>query len=68
MLTQHLRQMERDGLIVRADLSGKVPCVEYSLSDPHGLAVSRLLHILAAWSKECLTNVSHDHISSIEKM
>ena len=50
MLTQHLRQMERDGIIVRTDLSGKVPHVEYSLSNPQGQAVSRLLQILATWS------------------
>ena len=50
MLTQHLRQMERDGLIVRTDLSGKVPHVEYSLSNPQGQAISRLLQILVTWS------------------
>ena len=50
MLTQHLRQMEQDGLIVRTDLGGKVPHVEYSLSNPQGQAVSRLLQILATWS------------------
>ena len=50
MLTQHLREMEQDGLIVRSDLSGKVPHVEYSLSDPRGRAVSQLLHILTTWS------------------
>ncbi len=59
MLTQHLREMEQDGLIVRTDMSGKVPHVEYSLLDPRGLAVSRLLHILAAWSTECLATVRH---------
>jgi hypothetical protein len=50
MLTQHLHQMERDGLIVRTDLSGKVPHVEYSLSNSQGQAVSRLLQILVTWS------------------
>jgi len=52
MLTQHLRQMERDGLIVRTDLSEKVPHVEYFLSGPGGVAVSRLLQSLAEWSME----------------
>lgn len=52
MLTQHLRQMEQDGIIVRTDLSGKVPPVEYSLLEPRGVAVSRLLHFLAEWSME----------------
>ena len=50
MLTQHLRQMERDGIIIRSDQSGKVPHVEYSLSEPRGLALSRLLHFVATWS------------------
>ena len=37
MLTQHLRQMERDGLIIRTDRSGEVPHVEYCLSKARGL-------------------------------
>ncbi|MGH9616852.1 MAG: winged helix-turn-helix transcriptional regulator [Acidobacteriaceae bacterium] len=52
MLTQHLRQMEQDKLIVRTDLSGKVSHVEYSLSEPGDVAVSSLLHFLADWSME----------------
>ncbi len=52
MLIQHLREMERDGLIVRTDMSGKVPHVEYSLSNSHGQAVSRLLQILVTWSAD----------------
>lgn len=54
MLTQHLRQMEQDRLIVRTDLSGKVSHVEYSLSEPGGVAVSSLLNFLSAWSAEYL--------------
>ncbi len=52
MLTQHLRQMERDGLIIRTDKSGKVPHVEYSLSRPYGLAVFSILEFLATWRVE----------------
>ena len=52
MLTQHLREMERDGLIIRTDKSGKVPHVEYALSRQYGLAVFRLLEFLATWSVE----------------
>ena len=52
MLTQHLREMEKDELITRTDLSGKLRHVEYSLSDPYGLAVSGLLQMLATWSAE----------------
>ena len=55
MLTQHLREMERDGLIVRTDLTGRVPHVEYTLSEPCGRAVSRLLDCLARWGTEYLS-------------
>jgi DNA-binding HxlR family transcriptional regulator len=33
MLTQHLREMEEDGLIIRTDLSARLRHVEYSLED-----------------------------------
>jgi DNA-binding HxlR family transcriptional regulator len=49
MLTQHLREMERDGLIVRTDLSGRIRHVEYSLSDSAGFAVLQLINTLAEW-------------------
>ena len=49
MLTQHLRQMERDGIIVRTDLSGKVPHIEYSLSNSRGRSVLNLIDSLAQW-------------------
>jgi DNA-binding HxlR family transcriptional regulator len=37
VLNQHLRQMAKDGLIIRADLAGKVPRVEYLFGDPSRL-------------------------------
>ena len=49
MLVQHLREMERDGLITRTDMSGKFRRVEYSLTNPLGVATSRLLNALAQW-------------------
>src|SRR6267154_1503774 len=49
MLTQHLREMERDGLIVRTDLSCRLRHVEYSLSDSGGFAVLQLLNALTEW-------------------
>ena len=52
MLTQHLRQMERDGLIVRTDLSGKIPHVEYSLSNSLGPSVVKLINMLAQWGAQ----------------
>jgi hypothetical protein len=44
MLAQSLREMERDGLIIRTDLSGRLRHVEYSLSDSGGLAVLQLIN------------------------
>jgi len=52
VLTQHLRQMEKDGLIARTDLSGKVPHVEYSLLAPLGLATLNLIQTLAEWGAQ----------------
>jgi DNA-binding HxlR family transcriptional regulator len=52
MLTQHLREMERDGLIVRKDLSGKLRHVEYSLSCARGFAALQLISTLTKWSSQ----------------
>ena len=49
MLTQHLREMEKDGLIVRTDLSARLRHVEYSLSGSGGFAVSQLINTLTEW-------------------
>ena len=50
MLAQHLREMERDGLVVRKNLSGRVLHVEYSLSESGGYAALHLISILQDWS------------------
>ena len=52
MLAQHLREMERDGLIVRTDLSGRLRHVEYSLSDSGGFAVLQLINTLTEWGSQ----------------
>jgi len=54
VLAQHLREMERDGLVVRKDLSGRVLHVEYSLSETGGFAALYLISILQNWSNEHL--------------
>lgn len=48
MLTQQLRELERDGLIVRKVYPEVPPRVEYSLSD-FGNTLRPVLHTLAAW-------------------
>lgn len=52
MLTEQLRRMEKDGLIVRTDLSSRLRHVEYSLSERHGVALLQLINVLAAWGAE----------------
>jgi DNA-binding HxlR family transcriptional regulator len=54
MLTQHLREMEKDGLVVRKDLSGRSRHVEYSLSDSMGFAALHLISTLTKWGREYL--------------
>jgi DNA-binding HxlR family transcriptional regulator len=49
MLTQHLRELEKDGFITRADLSDKLRHVEYSISDPQGMAALHMIRLLAEW-------------------
>ncbi|GEM_PF-4710578 len=49
-----LREMERDGLIVRKNLSGRVLHVEYSLSESGGYVALHLISMLLNWSNEHL--------------
>jgi len=49
MLTQHLREMEEDGLVIRTDLSAKLRHVEYSLEDSLGVAALHLVNTLTEW-------------------
>ena len=52
MLTQHLREMEEDGLIIRTDLSARLRHVEYSLEDSLGVAVLNLINTLTDWGSQ----------------
>ncbi|MEM7057456.1 MAG: helix-turn-helix domain-containing protein [Pseudomonadota bacterium] len=49
MLTQTLRDLERNGLVLRADLQTVPPHVEYRLS-PVGLSLSKTLAGLDDWA------------------
>ena len=51
VLAQHLREMEKHGLVVRKDLSGRLRHVQYSLSDSMGFAVLDLISTLAEWGR-----------------
>ncbi|MEU4294563.1 helix-turn-helix domain-containing protein [Kribbella sp. NPDC026596] len=49
VLTQRLRQLERDGLILRTYYPEVPPRVEYEIS-PLGQSLAPLFHSLATWS------------------
>ena len=51
MLTQHLREMEADGLVRRQVYAEVPPRVEYSLTE-HGRALNAALAPLGAWGVE----------------
>ncbi|TXS52893.1 winged helix-turn-helix transcriptional regulator [Streptomyces sp. t39] len=48
MLTQHLREMEEDGLVHREVFGEVPPRVEYSLTE-HGVTLNTALESLAQW-------------------
>ena len=50
MLTQRLRELERDGIIRRKVFAQVPPRVEYSLTR-HGQSLRPLLELMAAWGK-----------------
>ncbi|MCX4091789.1 winged helix-turn-helix transcriptional regulator [Nocardia sp. alder85J] len=53
MLTQHLRQMEEDGLVHRKVYAEVPPKVEYSLTDA-GTSLNEALRPLGEWGRERL--------------
>lgn len=53
MLTQHLRQMEQDGLVHREVYAEVPPKVEYSLTEA-GISLNEALRPLGEWGRERL--------------
>jgi DNA-binding HxlR family transcriptional regulator len=49
VLVQQLHELEKDRIIVRTDLSGKIKHVEYTVCSPLGRAVMNLLGLLSDW-------------------
>jgi DNA-binding HxlR family transcriptional regulator len=60
VLNQHLRDMARDGLVIRTDQPGRVPQVEYSLARPLGYAVLNLIRAVSEWSDEHFNQITRD--------
>jgi DNA-binding HxlR family transcriptional regulator len=50
MLTQSLRELEDDGLISRNANEGKIPKVEYFLTE-YGESTTPLLQLMSQWGK-----------------
>ncbi|MEK0315477.1 winged helix-turn-helix transcriptional regulator [Cohnella sp. 56] len=58
MLTQTLKQLERDGLVVRKVTPVVPPAVEYALT-PLGTTLLPFLRLLKGWSAEHYASVSN---------
>ncbi|GGT02488.1 transcriptional regulator [Streptomyces kurssanovii] len=61
MLTQHLREMEADGLVHREVYAEVPPRVEYSLTE-HGHTLNQALGPLGAWGTERIRREAIDMV------
>jgi DNA-binding HxlR family transcriptional regulator len=52
VLTENLRKLERDGLVVRRDFGGTVPHVEYDFRSEMRAAIESMLDPLARFNSE----------------
>ncbi|MFB6816812.1 winged helix-turn-helix transcriptional regulator [Streptomyces sp. NPDC056347] len=59
MLTQHLREMEEDGLVHREVYAEVPPRVEYSLTE-HGRTLIQALGPLGAWGTQRICREGHE--------
>ena len=59
MLTQHLREMEADGLVVRTVYAEVPPRVEYALTE-HGRALNEALAPLGRWGSDRVRRESRE--------
>ncbi|WP_445486855.1 winged helix-turn-helix transcriptional regulator [Niallia sp. 03133] len=48
MLTQHLRELEEEGIILRISYNQVPPKVEYELTD-YGWSLKEILHVMCRW-------------------
>ena len=62
MLTQHLREMEDDGLVHREVYREVPPKVEYSLTE-HGLSLNAALAPLGAWGTERMGRIGAEKVA-----
>ncbi|MEU9000715.1 helix-turn-helix domain-containing protein [Streptomyces sp. NPDC048551] len=65
MLTQHLREMEADGLVLRKVYAEVPPRVEYSLTED-GRMLNQALGPLGAWGSERIRREGHETVNVAE--
>ncbi|MFD9573559.1 winged helix-turn-helix transcriptional regulator [Streptomyces sp. NPDC059982] len=65
MLTQHLREMEADGLVLRKVYAEVPPRVEYSLTED-GRMLNQALGPLGAWGTERIRREGHETVNVAE--
>ncbi|MFG2587859.1 winged helix-turn-helix transcriptional regulator [Streptomyces sp. NPDC048438] len=65
MLTQHLREMEADGLVHRKVYAEVPPRVEYSLTE-HGHTLNKALEPLGAWGVERMCREGSEKADVVE--
>lgn len=58
MLTERLRELEREGLVIRKDFQTIPPHVEYYLTD-NGKLLEPLLDMLNAWGENLYKSTAH---------
>lgn len=66
MLTQQLRELEKDGVINRIVYNQIPPKVEYELSE-YGQSLESILQALCAWGENHITKVYGDKFSVLEE-
>ena len=52
VLSQHLRRMEKDGLVTRTEIGARIPHVEYALTNSLGIPVLRLIETIVLWGSD----------------
>ncbi|MFI6123083.1 winged helix-turn-helix transcriptional regulator [Streptomyces sp. NPDC051064] len=65
MLTQHLREMEADGLVHRKVYAEVPPRVEYSLTE-HGRTLNKALEPLGVWGAERMCREGSERADVVE--
>ncbi|WP_031098324.1 winged helix-turn-helix transcriptional regulator [Streptomyces sp. NRRL S-15] len=65
MLTQHLREMEQDGLVEREVYAEVPPRVEYSLTE-HGRTLNQALGPLGAWGVDRICREGSEKVDVAE--